>query len=201
MNEKVVYAKQALSAASALLVAQWLMAILSIPGSKDYANQLADGTAPEMIVTIYDNFSIVLTVALAWAWLSTNRYLKQIYLEETQANPEATKYKLGWVSWGWIVPIVNFWFPKRIVDQLLAAKSVRTNTPNAFQKATGTWWATWIAFVLINDLSAINSISIDGITTGSTPPIQPSYEIAAACMLTASYLVWTKILRSLATDN
>lgn len=199
MNQKVVYARQAISAAAALLFAQWLMAALSIPGAKDYAQQLANGTDPAKIVTIYDSFSLVLTISLAWAWLSTNRYLNYIYTEETEFNSGAIKYRRGWVVWGWLAPVVNFWFPKRIVDQLLNAKAQRTNQPNPFAKATSTWWATWISFVLINDFTVLQSISLDG-TPATSTPIQPSYEIAAACMLTASYLVWIKILRHFASE-
>ncbi len=192
MDKSLSYAKLALSSSTALLAAQWIMAVISIPSSQDYANQIDQGKSPQDIVTLYDNLSLLITVAIIWAWISTNRFLNPIYLEEVQANPESIRLKKGWVTWGWLVPIVSFWYPKRIVDDLLNAKAKRTGKVNPIGKASGTWWATWISFVLINDLGALNAI------TGVADPIQPAYELAAAAMLTASYLGWTKILKALA---
>ena len=194
MISKAVYAKQAMSSATALLVAQWIMAFLSIPGSRQYATQLASGTAPEKIVTIYDNLSLLITITLAWSWIATTRFLLPLYDQVIQANPEAIKQRRIWVTWGWIAPIISFWFPKRIVDGLLKAKVTQSDQQKLVTRATGTWWATWISFVLINDLSAFNTL------TGAATPIQPAYEIAAACMLTASYTVWSKILKTLASE-
>ena len=190
---KISYAKIALTSSSALLAAQWVMAAVSIPSANDYANQLADGTAPEKIVTIYDNLSLLITITLAWSWIATTRFLLPLYDQVIQANPEAIKQRRIWVTWGWIAPIISFWFPKRIVDGLLKAKVTQSDQQKLVTRATGTWWATWISFVLINDLSAFNTL------TGTASPIQPAYEIAAACMLTASYTVWSKILKTLAT--
>ena len=190
---KISYAKIALTSSSALLAAQWVMAAVSIPSANDYAKQLANGTAPEKIVTIYDNLSLLITITLVWSWIATTRFLLPLYDQVIQANPEAIKQRRIWVTWGWIAPIISFWFPKRIVDGLLKAKVTQSDQQKLVTRATGTWWATWISFVLINDLSAFNTL------TGAATPIQPAYEIAAACMLTASYTVWSKILKTLAT--
>lgn len=195
MNQITLNSKQAVSSATALLAAQWIIAVVSISSSRDYATQLAAGTAADKIVTLYDNLSLLITITLVWSWLTTNRYLLNIFDEEIKVNPNGFRLKRGWVTWGWIAPIVSFWFPKRIVDDLLSSKSKRLSQPNSIGKASTTWWITWVSYVLINDLTAFNSI------TGQSDRIQPSYEIAAACMLTASYMVWTKILRSLDFSN
>ena len=123
MSEKqplnqIGYAKIALTSSSALLAAQWIMAAVSIPSAKDYANQIADGTAPEKIVTIYDNLSLLITITLVWSWIATTRFLLPLYDQIIAANPESIKQRRIWVTWGWIAPIVSFWFPKRIVDGL-----------------------------------------------------------------------------------
>lgn len=192
MDQKTVNAKSVLTSSGALLAAQWIIALVSIPSSRDYAAQLANGTKPEDIVTMYDNFSLLLTFTLAWSWFATNRFLIPLYDQAVATNPNSMRLKRGWVFWSWLVPIVSFWFPKRIVDDLLKVKGTNSDQEIAVGKSTNTWWATWISFILVNNLIAINTI------TGAANPIQPAYEIAAACMLTASYTVWTKIIKSLA---
>jgi hypothetical protein len=194
MDKNVKNAKQAMSSATSLLAVQWIIAIISIPSAMDYQRKLDDGIAADQISTIYDNFSIAVTIALVWSWLSTIRYLTGIYDQEIQINPNSMRLTRGWVTWSWIVPVVSFWFPKRIVDDLLASKFKRSRAGAVIFRVTGTWWVTWISYVLLNDITTINTI------LGNATRIQPTYEIAAACMLTASYTVWTKILRSLATD-
>ena len=191
MATQINYAKAALSSASALLAAQWIMAIVSIPSASDYANKITDGVAAEDVVTLYDNLSLLITITLIWSWITTNRFLLPIYDQFAQANADSMRLKRGWVAWGWIAPIVNFWFPKRIVDDLLKAKLAKSDNSTQVVRATSTWWATWISFVLINDLGAFNAL------TGSADRIQPAYEIAAACMLTASYTVWIRIIKIL----
>jgi len=195
MNQTIAYAKQTITAATALLAAQWIVAIIAIPSAIDYQRQLDDGIAADQISTIYDNFSIAITIALIWSWISTTRYLNGIYDREIESNPDSMRLTRGWVTWSWIVPIVSFWYPKRVIDDLLASKSKRNPSSAAFVKATGTWWATWISYVLLNDLTTVNAI------LGNASRIQPTYEIAAACMLTASFTVWTKIVRTLAGEQ
>jgi hypothetical protein len=57
----------------------------------------------------------------------------------------------GWVIGGWFCPVVNFWFPKQIVDDVIAASDPRT--PPLFrdlrriprQGVVLAWWLTWVA--------------------------------------------------------
>jgi hypothetical protein len=52
MDQLSIRARQALSSAAALLSAQWIMALVSIPSSNDYETQLAAGTSDEKLTTI-----------------------------------------------------------------------------------------------------------------------------------------------------
>ena len=57
----------------------------------------------------------------------------------------------GWVIGGWFCPVVNFWFPKQIVDDVIAASDPRT--PPLFPDLRRiprhglvlAWWLTWVA--------------------------------------------------------
>jgi hypothetical protein len=42
---------------------------------------------------------------------------------------------------GWVVPIVNFWFPKQIVDDIWHASSRVPSPPRGLFNA---WWAAWL---------------------------------------------------------
>lgn len=192
MDKTIALSKSALSSATALLAAQWIVALVSIPSAQDYANQIADGKSPEDITTLYDNLTILIFIFSIWSYIATNRLLKFAYDRETQVNPSAVRLKSVWIYLGWITPIVSFWFPKRIVDDLVEAKSKRTGEANPIGKNSMTWWTTWVSHDLIN------ALGFAGVALGTTTRIEPTYQLAAAAMLTASYLVWTKILKALA---
>ena len=57
----------------------------------------------------------------------------------------------GWVIGGWFCPVVNFWFPKQIVDDVIAASDPRT--PPLFPDLRRiprhglvlAWWLIWVA--------------------------------------------------------
>ncbi len=56
----------------------------------------------------------------------------------------------GWVIGGWFCPVVTFWFPKQIVDDVIAASDPRT--PPRVPDLRGirgnglvlAWWLTWV---------------------------------------------------------
>src|SRR6266540_4220860 len=57
----------------------------------------------------------------------------------------------GWLIGGWFCPTVNFWFPKQIVDDVIAASDPRTRprVPDLRGiRGNGlvlAWWLTWVA--------------------------------------------------------
>ncbi|MFI6597901.1 DUF4328 domain-containing protein [Nonomuraea sp. NPDC050536] len=64
-------------------------------------------------------------------------------------SPDEHRHGRRWLTWGWAVPVVNLWFPKRIVDDIWNASGDRSQ-----QHRSGlvrAWWAAW----LLSNLSGI----------------------------------------------
>ncbi|WP_134121217.1 DUF4328 domain-containing protein [Kribbella kalugense] len=60
------------------------------------------------------------------------------------------RFTRGWVLGCWLVPVVNLWYPKQVVDDIVAASDPRTDphTPE-LKNIPGTqlvwaWWITWV---------------------------------------------------------
>jgi hypothetical protein len=59
---------------------------------------------------------------------------------------------------GWFCPVVNFWFPKQIVDDVIAASDPRT--PPLFPDLRRlprhglvlAWWLTWVATAVMSNV-------------------------------------------------
>lgn len=183
--------QQVIAASTSMLAAVWILAISSISSAASYRQQLNSGIEATKIVTTYDNLSIIVPLTMIGAWIFTSKWMQGIYDQALASSPSSMRLKRGWVVWGWLVPIVSLWFPKRMIDDLLKAKAVAKQDPIT-PKDTQLWWMTWISFSLINNLGVVALLTAEK----GYIPIRPELEIAAACMLTGSYFVWIRIVRA-----
>ncbi|MFH8338777.1 DUF4328 domain-containing protein [Streptomyces sp. AM6-12] len=79
-------------------------------------------------------------VYLCWLWL--------VRRNAGVFEPYGHRMKRGWAIGGWFVPIVNLWFPRRVVLDTWTASvppgtRVRTTPVNA-------WWTLWILSLLVS---------------------------------------------------
>jgi hypothetical protein len=83
-----------------------------------------------------------------------------VWLRRVRSNAERFckaphRHSRGWVLGGWLVPVINLWYPKQIVDDIVAASNPRTSPladelPRLRASVVQTWWITWIASTLIS---------------------------------------------------
>lgn len=178
-----------LSTSRFLLVAVWATAISSISSSQKFQAELDKGTDPAQITTFYDMMSTFTSAAMIGTWIITGYWLKQA-TEEALATGRETRLSPRWGLWSWIVPVVSLWFPRRMILDVLPAQD-----ENLKPNEVNTWWLTFLGFLMINDYGLVLTIQ-----SASENPIHPKYDIAGACMLTASYLVWRRIVVSVSKD-
>ena len=74
----------------------------------------------------------------------------------------------GWVIGGWFCAVVNFWFPKQIVDDVIAASDPRTPPllPDLRRIPSHglvlAWWLTWVATEVIGGATAVSGSIYSG---------------------------------------
>ena len=91
--------------------------------------------------------------------------------------------------------MVSLWFPKLIIEDLLKFRNSAQGN-ELIGRETLTWWLTWVGFALVNNVGIVSAFSApDGYI-----PIRPELEIAGACILTASYVVWVRIVKALSQE-
>lgn len=195
MSEKTakpVIGRQVIATSTSLLVAVWIVALASIRGAQSYRDQLASGTPANQIITTYDSMTLLIPITMMFSWIVTSRWLGQLHVRATELNPAAMRLKRPWVFWSWIVPVVSLWFPKRLIEDLLKAND-GDEAKSLLGKDALTWWLTWVGFALVNNVGIVTAFDAP---TGYVP-IRPELELAGACVLTASYMVWIRIVRAL----
>uniref|UniRef100_A0AAU1ZXY8 DUF4328 domain-containing protein n=1 Tax=Streptomyces sp. NBC_00093 TaxID=2975649 RepID=A0AAU1ZXY8_9ACTN len=86
--------------------------------------------------------SLVATTVVYLIWFLRVRVNAEVF------NPFGHSKKRAWAGWGWFVPIVNLWFPRRIMLDIWDVSS-RAGT-RAPQGLVNTWWTLWILALLTN---------------------------------------------------
>ena len=57
------------------------------------------------------------------------------------------RYERGWAIWGWVVPVMSFFRPKQLLNDLWMAGDARydaTHTPTRISKLLTLWWLVWV---------------------------------------------------------
>ncbi|MDX6281034.1 MAG: hypothetical protein QOH03_2105 [Kribbellaceae bacterium] len=64
----------------------------------------------------------------------------------------------GWVIGGWLVPIISFWYPLQVVEDIIEASTPQIPAgttpwrPQPQDRLVYIWWVTWVASMLIDNL-------------------------------------------------
>ncbi|MEO3855386.1 DUF4328 domain-containing protein [Acrocarpospora sp. B8E8] len=79
-----------------------------------------------------------------WIWLFRVRANAEVLapmVPQRRARP--------WLIFGWFVPIVSFWFPKQIIDDIWTASDPQQRRPGGLAMS---WWIVWLLSVFGSNL-------------------------------------------------
>ncbi|MCZ1015433.1 DUF4328 domain-containing protein [Streptomyces noursei] len=89
---------------------------------------------------IMQDAASVATAVLFVVWFHRTRVNAEVFA------PDGHEKKRGWAIWGWLVPVVNLWFPRRIALDIWDASADRNSRSTAL---LNWWWALWVANLLV----------------------------------------------------
>jgi len=180
-----------------LLGSAWIVALSSIPSATYYQEKLDAGVAAKDISTLYSTLLILVTITSVWSWFAVVKWMRERYDQCEQVSPGRMRLSRTWIPWSWLVPIVSLWYPKKMIDDLLGATqsghAVIAKASNEEPLNTRLWWATWVTYSIMTNLNTLQVLMLPE----DRVPFQPNLEIAAVCILTASYTVWERIVRKI----
>ncbi|MFF4695879.1 DUF4328 domain-containing protein [Streptomyces chattanoogensis] len=87
----------------------------------------------------------VATAVVFLVWFHRTRVNAEVFAPEYHAK------KRAWTIWGWIVPVVNLWFPRRIAADIWNASADGSSRSRAL---LNWWWAVWIVDLLFGRLAS-----------------------------------------------
>ncbi|MGI5341687.1 DUF4328 domain-containing protein [Streptomyces sp. CA-181903] len=95
---------------------------------------------------------IVQTVALLACAVLFLVWFHRVRSNAEVFRSDGHRLRRGWSIWGWMVPVVNLWFPKQIADDVWAASLPYRpdgSPVHAPRTVVNWWWGLWIATLLL----------------------------------------------------
>jgi len=184
--------------ASALLIVN--LCLFSVMTAKDILKLFAEGAfyqfyrltlIAEGVLEIAQSVLIITTSVFFIMWF--RRAYNNLWLSGARFLP----YKEGWAAGGWFVPIINWFYPYRIMNAIwietpAAIRKVGEHYERPQENYVGWWWAFWL---IGNIVSSIESQVVlrGGITSG--PGIYVMDFISDSALVLAAWLGWKLIKR------
>lgn len=99
-----------------------------------------------------DGIYFAVTVAAAVLFIG---WLRQVRLTAESLCQAEHRHVRAWVIAGWFVPVVWFWIPKQVVDDIVVASSPETPPdaemlPMEQSRVVLIWWAAWVGSNLLD---------------------------------------------------
>ncbi len=134
-----------------------------------------------MVGSLYATATIAVFV-VACVWLSRSRELA------TAVQPRATQARgPAWVWLGWIVPVVNLWFPLQVVRDIRAATGAVPDRSRS-ARGLGWWWCCWVVALLAENVS----VNVDG-----DDVLRTQLDALALVATVVGYALWVRVVRDL----
>ncbi|MGI8334460.1 DUF4328 domain-containing protein [Actinomadura scrupuli] len=116
---------------------------------------IASADADRADVRSYDNLTLALTI---WEYCATALVATALisWLFRVRANAlvirdDGQRWRKSWLVLGWFVPIVAFWVPKQVVDDIwTASKPAQQDRPGSGKHLlVSAWWLTWMLYCFL----------------------------------------------------
>jgi hypothetical protein len=128
--------------------------------------------------------SLTLLVEIV-AWVVGCLWITRVRHNAMVLQPHQPRRSEVWIWLGWVIPIVQLWFPKQIIDDVIAATSQATGMPRL---RTGWWWAAWLSTWVLGLVLAVATV---------LPPNDGVHAVLAALYAvatTVAALLWIRIV-------
>jgi hypothetical protein len=130
-------------------------------------------------------FSLFAFVAAA---ISVIAWCKRSYDNARALGATDLRYSSGWAIGGWLVPIANFFIPKRIADDLWRSSDpslpTRIDGRWKFQPVHGIlhlWWTVWMIQLLVG--RAVERMAVEALNRGDLVDYRFALEVEGATEL------------------
>lgn len=131
------------------------------------------------------------------AWICTSIWLSRARRNVEALRPEAPQKRSAiWVTLGWVIPIVSFWFPYQVVRDIGTTPATDTE-PSRQPPLLGWWWGFFIPW------SILFNANIQGDAEEFPVLYTISLVVTVAVVVTGlvSGILWVRIVQFIRADQ
>jgi hypothetical protein len=186
---------QALLAAAAAAVSAWGVLSWSRVSGASADVRLPADQADLLLMMLRAPLGALTGIAfVAWVWIATRN---------ARNAGARVRHAPGWALGGWLVPILNLWRPKQMIDDLWRASmpGVATGIDLRFVRkpvSITCWWAAYLigtslpAVAITKAMYAVIGPNFQNLTNGLPPSV--AVDMARVNESTAMYNLWASVL-------
>ncbi|MGH3314785.1 MAG: DUF4328 domain-containing protein [Nocardioidaceae bacterium] len=178
-----------------------LIEVVDVPlawfAGEQFEDAAARGIPPSEVITAFDVMGPPTFGVFAAAWIVSALWLSRARTNAEVLNPRCNRRRsAGWAWFGWIVPVVNLWFPYQYVRDVRLAT---VTEERRYSTVVGWWWAAWLASQHIGLVGGLVVMppGADEARFGLLAPI----EGVAAVLAVAALVGWLRIIRQVTEDQ
>jgi Domain of unknown function (DUF4328) len=165
--------------------------------AEQFEDAAARGIPSSEVITAFDVMGLPTFGVYVAAWIVSALWLSRARTNSEVLNPRCRhKRSAGWAWFGWIVPVVGFWFPYQYVRDVRLAT---VTEERRYSSVVGWWWAMWLASQQIGLAGGLVVMppGSDAPRFGLLAPI----EGVAAVLAIAALVGWLRIIRQVTEDQ
>ena len=177
----LLLAKRTKVVSAAYLIASWLSTLIFLlPESND-----SDLFTPTFLLSTVVLIAAITTLisALIYAW----KWLRSIHITANEISSGGVGLSQGWAFWSWIVPVVAFWFPPKIIRNCYNIFQSALPSNKLAELKLGIWWFLYLVSTWIGNYSFSTSLSNSRSTV-------TALDLLSVITLTIAYPFWIRII-------
>ncbi|MGB6161248.1 MAG: DUF4328 domain-containing protein [Pseudonocardiaceae bacterium] len=150
------------------------------------AHREATASGAPVRVTASDVLGTLSPLVLIVAYVATGIWLSRARRNADLLAPDQQRWSKPWVWLSWIVPIISYYAPKQVIDDVW-----RSTVGDSAGPRTRWWWGTWIAAMVVIGNASIIFVRGDPISGNEV-----IYRWIDAVADTVALVFWISVVRT-----
>lgn len=98
--------------------------------------------------------SLAFVITMLISAITFIRWFREVYL--CLSKIKETKYSINWTIWSWFIPIINWWYPYKIMKEIYLNTKLKDQdllTDESPYSILRIWWLLWLAGAFISQIA------------------------------------------------
>lgn len=187
-----------MSMAVVVAVAQLVAGLCAWSAQDTLVAAARQGVRVQDVSTVYGHAAQLAVYALLVSYVVTCLWLRRARQAAVVIAPAVVQRRAApWIWLGWLIPVVNFWFPYQVVRDVRRASAGPLGPEPSLRPLT-TWWVAWVVWLLFDQV-ANRLVPSAGVPDERLVSQLGWVEQVVTVALLVATAAWLRLVREIAT--